>query len=41
VVPEFGFKRENTTGNFVIEFDILFPDQLTPEQIKVLSDTLS
>jgi DnaJ-class molecular chaperone len=40
VVPEFGFKRENTTGNLVIEFDILFPDQLTAEQIKVLSETL-
>lgn len=40
VVPEFGFKRDNNSGNLVIEFDISFPDQLTPEQIKVLSDTL-
>jgi DnaJ-class molecular chaperone len=40
VVPEFGFKRDNTTGNLVIEFDVSFPDQLTSEQIKVLSETL-
>ena len=40
VIPEFGMKRENTTGNLLIEFDIVFPDQLTPEQIKTLSEIL-
>jgi DnaJ-class molecular chaperone len=40
VIPEFGMKRENNTGNLIIDFDIVFPDQLTPEQIKTLSDIL-
>uniref|UniRef100_A0A6C0F2M3 J domain-containing protein n=1 Tax=viral metagenome TaxID=1070528 RepID=A0A6C0F2M3_9ZZZZ len=40
VIPEFGMKRENTTGNLIIDFDIVFPDQLTPEQIKTLADIL-
>ena len=40
VIPDFGFKRENTTGNLIIEFDVAFPEQLTPEQINVLSETL-
>lgn len=40
VIPEFGFKRDNITGNLVIEFDIVFPDQLTPEQIQQLSTIL-
>jgi DnaJ-class molecular chaperone len=38
VVPEFGMKRENNTGNFIIEFDIVFPEQLSSEQIKSLSE---
>jgi DnaJ-class molecular chaperone len=40
VIPEFGMKRENTTGNLLIEFDIVFPDQLTSEQIHTLNDIL-
>jgi DnaJ-class molecular chaperone len=40
VIPEFGMKRENNTGNLIIDFDIVFPDQLTPEQIKTLSEIL-
>ena len=40
VIPEFGFKRDASIGNLVINFDIVFPESLTPEQIKSLSDTL-
>lgn len=40
VIPEFGMKRENTTGNLIIEFDIVFPDKLTSEQIQTLSNIL-
>jgi DnaJ family protein B protein 4 len=40
VIPEFGMKRENTTGNLVIEFDIVFPDQLSVDQVKAISELL-
>ena len=40
VIPEFGFKRDASVGNLVINFDIVFPESLTPDQIKSLSDTL-
>ena len=40
VIPEFGMKRENTIGNLIIEFDIVFPDKLTTEQMKSLSAIL-
>ena len=40
VIPEFGMKRDNTTGNLIIEFDIIFPDTLTPDQMKKLSEVL-
>jgi DnaJ family protein A protein 2 len=40
VIPEFGMKRDNGTGNLVIEFDIVFPDQLSADQIKSVSEIL-
>ena len=40
VIPEFGMKRDNTTGNLIIEFDILFPESLKPELISKLSEIL-
>ena len=40
VIPGFGFRRDTSVGNLVINFDITFPDSLTPEQIISLSATL-
>jgi len=40
VIPEFGMKRDNTIGNLIIEFDIIFPEQFKTEQIKALSEIL-
>jgi DnaJ family protein B protein 4 len=40
VIPEFGMKRDNITGNLIIEFDIIFPDTLTPDQMNKLSEVL-
>ena len=40
VIPEFGMKRDNTTGNLIIEFDIIFPESLKPELISKLSEIL-
>ena len=40
VIPEFGMKRENNTGNLIIEFDIVFPDSLTQDVINKLSEIL-
>jgi DnaJ family protein B protein 4 len=40
IVPSLGMIREQTSGNMVIIFDILFPDSLTPEQIATLETLL-
>lgn len=40
VVPNLGFVRDNNTGNLIIDFEIEFPDCLTEEQIKNLSNIL-
>ena len=40
VIPGFGFRRDESVGNLVINFDIVFPESLTPEQVKSLSETL-
>lgn len=40
VIPDFGMKRDNNTGNIIIEFDIVFPDKLTLEQMKSISEVL-
>ena len=40
VIPEFGMKRDNTVGNFILEFDIVFPEQLSSDQIKKISEFL-
>jgi DnaJ-class molecular chaperone len=39
-VPQMGMKKENNTGNLIIEFDVNFPASLTAEQIDTLKDTL-
>lgn len=40
VIPNMGINRENNTGNLIIEFDIEFPDSLTEEQMRKLSEVL-
>ena len=40
VIPEFGMKRDNTVGNLILEFDIDFPEQLSSDQIKKISEFL-
>jgi DnaJ-class molecular chaperone len=35
-----GMIREGSAGNMIIEFEITFPESLTPEQIAVLNDVL-
>lgn len=41
IIPNFGMQRENhATGNLIVEFEVIFPDKLTEEQIKVLLEVL-
>lgn len=40
VVQGHGMKRENNVGNLIVVFDIIFPDSLTPEQIRIISEGL-
>jgi len=39
-IPNLGMKQNNTIGNLIIEFNVAFPDVLTPDQITVLSAIL-
>lgn len=39
-VTGLGMNRDGTYGNLVIEFDVVFPEALTAEQIKNISDIL-
>ena len=36
VLPDMGMKRDNHTGNIIINFTIVFPEKLTPEQVDSL-----
>jgi DnaJ-class molecular chaperone len=36
VLPDMGMKRDNHTGNIIINFTIVFPEKLTGEQIETL-----
>lgn len=40
IIPGYGFRRKNSVGNLIIEFNINFPDSLTPEQKKNLKEIL-
>lgn len=40
VVTNLGLTRENVTGNFIIEFEVEFPQQLTEDQIAKLKEIL-
>jgi DnaJ-class molecular chaperone len=39
-VSGLGMNRDGTYGNLIIEFDIVFPDFLTSEQIKLIGDII-
>ena len=39
-IPNLGFKRMNKTGNLIVVFDVVFPEQLTKEQIESLNTIL-
>lgn len=41
IVPNLGMKRENHIGNLIIEFDIIFPEKLTQQQVSELDKILS
>ena len=40
LIPELGMKRDNHIGNLIIEFTVIFPEQLTSEQIAAISAVL-
>jgi len=40
VIPGFGLNRDGAAGNMVIEFEVEFPDYLTPDQIAGISHIL-
>ena len=35
-----GIKRDNHTGKLIIEFKIIFPEKLSEEQVKSISNVL-
>jgi DnaJ-class molecular chaperone len=40
IIPNMGMNRNGNSGNLIIDFEIQFPDTLTPEQITGLSTIL-
>jgi DnaJ family protein B protein 4 len=40
VVPNLGMYREESIGNLIIDFEIIFPDLLTEEQVEALNNIL-
>lgn len=40
VIPAFGMTRDKNVGSLIIEFDVQFPDALTPEQVESLRNVL-
>jgi DnaJ-class molecular chaperone len=40
VIQSMGMVRENSVGNMIINFEIHFPDIITPEQIAILANVL-
>jgi len=40
IIPNMGMKRDNHIGKLIIEFNISFPDKLTEEQVKSISNIL-
>jgi len=40
VIPGYGMTRDKNVGSLIIEFEVQFPDTLTPEQVATLRDIL-
>lgn len=40
-VPGYGMKRDNNIGSLIVVFDIVFPDTLTDEQMRLISEGLA
>ena len=40
IIPNMGMKREEDVGNLIIDFEVIYPKQLTTEQIKELEKIL-
>ena len=40
VIPGYGMSRDKNVGSLIIEFEVQFPDTLTPEQVATLRDIL-
>ena len=40
MVPNFGLERDGHIGSLIIEFSVIYPESLTPEQIIALNDIL-
>jgi len=40
LIPKMGMKRDENVGNLVIDFTVIFPESLTPEQVKSIKDNL-
>ena len=40
VIPDLGMKRDTHVGNLIIDFDIIFPESLSPETVTALTTIL-
>lgn len=40
VIPDFGMKRETHVGNLIIDFDVIFPDELSIDKMKAIAEIL-
>jgi DnaJ family protein B protein 4 len=40
VIPTLGMRRGDQTGNLIIEFEVVFPETLTTEQVERLNEIL-
>ena len=40
LIPRMGMKRDDNIGNLVIDFTVIFPESLTPEQVTIIKDNL-
>ena len=40
MIPNMGMKRDDHTGNLIIDFNVTFPEILTEDQVKIIGDVL-